>query len=101
MKLARVIGQVVSTIKHPDHEGYKLLLVVPVDSKGKPAGPSFMALDAAQAGTGDTVLVLEEGKGARQIMKSSTAPCEAMVVGVVDHYQIAGKRQVPDAWLEE
>ena len=92
MKLARVIGQVVSTIKHPDHEGHKLLVVVPVDAEARPTGPGFVAIDAAQAGAGDTVLVLEEGKGARQILGSSTAPCEAMVVGVVDHYEIGGEK---------
>jgi len=98
LKIARVTGTLVATIKHPDHRGFKLLWVQPVDERGEPCGESFIALDAAQAGVGDHVLVLEEGKGARQIMGGTTAPCEAMIVGVIDHLSMGGRvrrRAVP------
>jgi ethanolamine utilization protein EutN len=91
LKICRVIGNMVSTISHPDHKGHKLLLVRPLDGQGEPAGDSFIAVDAAQAGVGDAVLVMEEGKGARAIMDSPSAPCEAIVVGVIDHFQVAGQ----------
>jgi ethanolamine utilization protein EutN len=81
----------VATVKHEDHEGFKLLWVRPVDDEGKEAGEAFIAVDAAQAGVGDYVIVLEEGKGARQVMGSKTAPCEALVVGVVDHLTVDGR----------
>lgn len=96
MKIARVIGQVVSTVEHKDFQGWKLLMVLPLDAQGRPAGESFVAVDAAQAGLGDQVLVMEEGKGARQIMKSATAPCEAVIAGVIDHVQMAPVAEVSD-----
>lgn len=95
MKIARVIGNLVATIKHPDHRGWKLLWVQPVDERGAPCAEAFIALDAAQAGVGDHVLVLEEGKGARQIMGGKTAPCEALIVGVIDHLSMGGRGTVP------
>ncbi|RLB58865.1 MAG: hypothetical protein DRI34_03635 [Deltaproteobacteria bacterium] len=100
MKLARVIGQLVSTVKHPDHQGCKLLLVEPVDARGRASAPSLVAIDAAQAGVGDLVLLLEEGKGARAILDSSSAPCEAMIVGIVDHLQVNGRRLLPGEMAE-
>lgn len=94
MKLARVIGQVVSTIKDERQKGWKLLLVQPVDTDGQPRGSSVVAIDAAQAGVGDHVLLLAEGKSARQVMNSDDAPCEAIVVGVIDHIQTGGRQRV-------
>jgi microcompartment protein CcmK/EutM len=83
----------VSTIKHPDHQGFKLMVVQPIDEDGRPTGNSLVAADAAQAGVGDYVLVLEEGKGCRLVMESKTAPCEALIVGVIDHLTTRGKRR--------
>jgi microcompartment protein CcmK/EutM len=84
MTLARVIGTVVSTVKHPAYKGLKLLLVQPVDQTGTPTDPSFLAVDTVQAGEGDTVLVLSEGNGARQILKQKVLPIRSLIVGVVD-----------------
>jgi len=94
MKLARVIGQVVSTIKDERQRGWKLLLVQPVDTAGRAQGSSVVAIDGAQAGIGDHVLLLAEGKSARQVMQSDDAPCEAIVVGVIDHIQVHGRQRV-------
>ncbi len=89
-----MIGQIVSTVKDERHESWKLLIAQPVDSDGSPAGESVLAIDAAQAGVGDYVLVLAEGKSARQVMESPDAPCEAIIVGVVDHVMIDGKARI-------
>lgn len=94
MKLARVIGQVVSTIKDERQVGWKLLLVQPVDTDGADQGTAVVAIDAAQAGVGDHVLLLTEGKSARQVMGADDVPCEAIVVGVIDHIQIGGRQRV-------
>ena len=94
MKMARVIGHVVSTVKDPRHEGFKLLLVQPVDEQAKPWGDGLLVIDGAQAGVGDYVLVIEEGKSARAIMGSADAPCEAIAVGVIDSVMVAGKQHV-------
>ena len=94
MKLARVIGQVVSTVKDERQKGWKLLLVQPVDTAGRDLGGSLVAIDGAQGGIGDHVLLLAEGKSARQVMNSDDAPCEAIVVGVIDHIQVDGRQRV-------
>jgi ethanolamine utilization protein EutN len=94
LKVARVVGTLVSTVKHEDHHGTKLLWVRPVDDNGRPTEGAFIAIDGAQAGIGDYVLVMEEGKGARQVMDCKSAPCEAIIVGVVDHLTFRGARRI-------
>jgi len=84
MILGKVIGNVVSTIKLPIYQGYKILIVQPVNNKEKPQGESVLALDIVQAGVGDTVLVIDEGNSSRLIMNNSTAPVRTMIVGIVD-----------------
>jgi microcompartment protein CcmK/EutM len=87
MKLARVIGNVVSSIKTPSHSGLKFMVVEPIDTDGKSIGDSFMAVDAAQAGIGDIVLILEEGGSARDILKKPDAAVDAIIVGIVDYLE--------------
>ena len=84
MILGKVIGNVVSTIKLPVYQGYKILIVQPVNDKEEPQGESVLALDTVQAGVGDTVLIIDEGNSSRLIMNNSTAPVRTMIVGIVD-----------------
>jgi len=84
MILGKIIGNVVSTIKLPVYQGYKILIVQPVNDEEEPQGKSILALDTVQAGVGDTVLVIDEGNSSRLIMNSSTAPVRTMIVGIVD-----------------
>lgn len=84
MILGKVIGNVVSTIKLPVYQGYKILIVQPVNNKEEPQGKSILALDTVQAGVGDTVLVIDEGNSSRLIMNNPTAPVRTMIVGIVD-----------------
>jgi len=84
MILGKVIGNVVSTIKLPVYQGYKILIVQPMNNKEEPQGESVLALDTVQAGVGDTVLVIDEGNSSRLIMNNPTAPVRTMIVGIVD-----------------
>ena len=84
MKLCRVTGNVVATVKHPTYRGHKLMIVQPLDEKGKDAGSSFLAVDLVQAGPGDTVLVMQEGNGVRQILKEKVLPIRSIIIGIVD-----------------
>jgi len=84
MILARITGSVVSTIHHSIVDGQKLLLAERLDQAGKPLGGYLIAMDAIGAGMGETVLILDEGTGARQILDDSSAPVRSIVVGIVD-----------------
>jgi ethanolamine utilization protein EutN len=84
VKLCKVKGNVVATVKHPTYRGHKLMIVQPLDEKGAEVGASYLAVDLVQAGPGDTVLVLTEGNGVRQILKEQKLPIRSVVVGIVD-----------------
>ena len=84
MILGRVIGNVVSTVKHPVLQGHKLLIVQPVDPAGEARGGAVLALDVVQAGEGDTVLVIDEGNSGRMILGDPMAPVRTVVAGIVD-----------------
>lgn len=90
MKVARVVGEVVATIKHPHLAGHKLLLVQPVTPSLEKAGPVMLAVDQAQAGPGDLVLVLDEGNGAAQVLRRPRGAVRTVIVGVVD--EVAAQR---------
>jgi ethanolamine utilization protein EutN len=90
VKYCRVIGPLWAAAKHPAFAGRTLLLVQPLDEHGGDAGGSFVAVDHAQAGAGDQVIVLTEGNGVRQILKAGdVVPIRSIVVGIVDHVEIA------------
>ena len=89
MILAKIIGNVVSTVKEKGYDSRKILIVQPVDPSGKPKGPSFLAVDTVQAGMGDTVLVLEEGGSARMILEEpETFTIKAVIAGIVDQITV-------------
>ena len=83
--LARVIGHVVCSVKDRMYEGEKILVVQPVDPAGQSAGPSFLAVDAVQAGIGDQVLIIDEGGSARGILgKPAMGTIRTVIAGIVD-----------------
>lgn len=85
MRLCRVLGNITASVKHPAYAGRTLLIVQPLDATGADLGDSFIAVDNAQAGPGDRVLVLTEGNGVRQILKGGDqVPIRSLVVGIVD-----------------
>jgi len=88
VKIGRVAGTVVSTICSPSLEGRKLLSIDLLDLDGNATGKDLIAVDAVGAGAGETVLVLDEGNGARQVLEAPNAPIRAVVVGVIDEVEI-------------
>ncbi len=89
MRLCKVIGNVVATVKHPAYHAKTLLIVQPIDADGSELGASFLAIDTVQAGPGDTILVLTEGTGVRQILNAEPAtPIRSLVVGIVDQVSL-------------
>ncbi len=88
MFLARVTGEVVATVKHGDLHAQKLLVVQPVDPGDAPLGRPAIAVDAADAGPGDLVLVADEGNMAAQVLRRGRGPIRTVVVGVVDRVDL-------------
>ncbi len=88
MRCCRVVGPMWASVKHPAYAGHPLFVVQPLDEHGKDAGNSFVAIDHAQAGVGDKVIVLTEGNGVRQILgQGDIVPIRSIIVGIVDHVE--------------
>ena len=89
MKIARVVGNVVSTIKDESYYGYKLMIIEYVDEHGDAEGVRHIAFDAAQAGVGDVVLVNVDG-GAANMFLDPDIIADLTICGVIDRYTYAG-----------
>jgi ethanolamine utilization protein EutN len=100
MQIARVIGNVVATVRHPIYKGHKLLLVQPLALDGSERGRSYIALDFVRTGKGDRVLVVNEGQSGRQMVEDATAPVRSVIVGVVDEITLETPRPVSDKGRE-
>ena len=83
MKVGTVVGTVVSTINHGFFDGERLLICELVD-RDQSLDDYLICTDVVDAGTGDTVLILDEGTSARQIHGVDTGPIRSVVVGIVD-----------------
>jgi ethanolamine utilization protein EutN len=87
MLLGRIIGNVVCTMKDPALIGWKLLIVQPLDRKGRDNGRPVIALDAVGAGAGETIYWCR-GKEASFPFLPADLPTEATIVGIVDFVNI-------------
>ena len=88
MQIARVVGTVVSTHKHPKFEGAKLLLVQPVTLDDQPRGPALLAVDSVGAGVHEKVLVVIEGRAAGDALGRKLAPVDAAIIGIIDEVDV-------------
>lgn len=88
MKLARIIGTVESVVKHPTYANTKMLVVQPLDEHLNPNGRTHPAIDTIGAGVGDLVLVVEEGKAARERIGEKNVPMRTLIVGIVDSVDV-------------
>lgn len=84
MIIAQVVDQLVATRKDPCFEGHKLLLVQPLDLEGRETGDRVLAVDGADAGIGDRVLLVQDGWAAMKVLGRFFTPVDAAVIGVVD-----------------
>ena len=85
MQLARVIGEVVSTIKDPNLIGTTLLVLQPLSASGEPAGRPLVALDSIGAGVGENVFFVR-GREAAFPFYPAEPPTDAAIIGIVDHW---------------
>ena len=90
MLIARVIGTVVSTQKEPTLEGLRLLVCQPLNAEGEKAGTVVVAADAVGAGVGEVIL-FATGSSARQTVATQNRPVDAVVMAIVDQWEVGGK----------
>ncbi|MCW5959388.1 MAG: EutN/CcmL family microcompartment protein [Pyrinomonadaceae bacterium] len=83
MQIARVIGNVVSTVKNDALEGRKFLIVQNLSDDLKPKGKPLVALDAIGAGVGELVFWCR-GKEASFPFKRDSTPTDCTIVGIID-----------------
>lgn len=83
MQLARVIGNVVATVKNDSLHGRKLMIVQTLDAELKPKGSPMVALDAIGAGVGELVFWCR-GKEASFPFKREDTPTDCTIIGIVD-----------------
>jgi carbon dioxide concentrating mechanism protein CcmL len=84
-----VVGTVVSSQKERSMESLRFMLVQPVDPDGKPTGGHVVAVDAVGAGPGEYVL-FASGSSARQTVVTDKRPCDAVIMAIVDNWEIDG-----------
>ena len=87
MYLGKVIGTVVATVKYEGLEGYRLMVVQPIDDKGEPNGEPHVAVDSTQAGVGERVFLVGS-KEATLALDNSFVPVDAAIVGIVDSVHV-------------
>ena len=87
MQLARVLGEVVSTMKDANLTGIKLLVLQPILPSGEAAGRTLVALDSVGAGVGEHVFFVR-GREAAFPFYPAEPPTDASVVGIVDHWAL-------------
>jgi len=83
--LGLVEGRAISTVKHRSMQGWKLLVVQPLDMAGGPDGDPVLAIDMLGAGRGMKVVISNDGKGTREMIGDNNSPVRWAVIGIVDH----------------
>jgi microcompartment protein CcmK/EutM len=90
MNLGKVVGTLVATRKDEKLEGFKLLVVKRLNVENEETGDYVIAADAVQAGIGEVILYAT-GSSARQTVLTDKKPCDAVIMAVVDTWEINGE----------
>ena len=85
MQMARVVGEVVATVKYANLSGLKMLVVQPLLASGEPVGRALVALDSVGAGVGENVFFVR-GREAAFPFYPGEPPTDATIIGIVDHW---------------
>ncbi len=90
MLLGKVVGTVVASRKDERLEGFKFLVVKRLDIENREVGDYIVAADAVQAGVGDVVM-FATGSSARQTVITDKKPCDAVLMAIVDTWDVNGE----------
>ncbi|MFQ5967365.1 MAG: EutN/CcmL family microcompartment protein [Acidimicrobiia bacterium] len=89
MLLGRVAGTLVASRKEPRMEGLKLLVLRQVDAHNDDTDSYVVAVDVVGAGVGEVVLYAQ-GSAARQTEITHERPCDAVIMAIVDTWELGG-----------
>ena len=92
MYIAKVIGDVVSSVKYETLHSHKLLLIQQLDPDGTVVGEPLIAIDMVDAGKGDIVLIVDQGTAARQVLTMEYPTIRTLILGVVDRIDVSEGR---------
>jgi len=90
MRIAKVVGVTIATIKQDKLHGRKLLVLRETDETGKVLGKPLVGVDVVGAGVGDLVLIAQ-GSAARQTDMTDKSPVDAVIMAVIDSLEVDGK----------
>lgn len=90
MLLGKVVGTLVATRKEPSMEGFKFLVLRRIDVEGEDLDDYVVAVDGVGAGVEEVVLYAT-GSAARQTLATKDRPCDAVVMAIVDSWEIGGQ----------
>ena len=86
MILCRVLGNVTATLKHPEYDGKRVMVVQAVNPEtGELTGNSFLSVDTVSAGPGEIVIVNKEGGSSRIAVNNENAPVHSTITAIVDN----------------
>ena len=88
MVIGEVVGEIYSTINHNFYDHKKLLVVEKITPKGDAEDGYLIAVDSVDAGVGETVLVIDEGNSARQVVNDTAAPIRSIIIGIIDEINL-------------
>jgi microcompartment protein CcmK/EutM len=91
VQLARVLGEVVATMKDANLDGLKLLVLQPLSVSGEAAGRTLVAVDSVGAGVGENVFFVR-GREAAFPFYPAEPPTDAAVIGIVDEWHVPEPR---------
>lgn len=97
MFLGMVIGSVWATQKEDGMDNLKLMVIQPIDFKANPSGQQVIAADRIGAGVGETVIV-SRGSPARILFSKKMVPIDAMIVGIVDSFEVTDIDKEDGEW---
>lgn len=90
MLLGKVVGTLVSTRKEESMMGLKFLVIKEINVESQETGRYVIAADVVGAGVGEVVLYAT-GSAARQTVRTDRRPCDAVIMAIVDEWEVGGK----------
>ena len=92
MQLARVAGTLVATDKEPSMDGLSFRVLRQLDFENADMGGYVIAVDAIGAGVGEVVMYAT-GSSARQANATDGRPCDAVIMAIVDTWEVDGEEK--------